>query len=54
MGGEALGPEKAQCPSVGECQDREVGVCGLVSRGEEERSRGSLEGKPGKEITFEM
>jgi hypothetical protein len=25
MGGEALGPMKAQCPSVGECQDREVG-----------------------------
>ena len=25
-----LGPEKA--PSIGECQDREVGVGGLVSR----------------------
>ena len=33
MGGEALGPVKAQCPSVGECQDREVGMGGLVSRG---------------------
>ena len=33
MGGEALGPEKAGCPSVGECQDREAGVGGLVSRG---------------------
>ena len=33
MGGEALCPEKAQCPSVGECQDREVVVGGLVSRG---------------------
>ena len=32
MGGEALGPEKALCPSVGECQDREVEVGGLVSR----------------------
>jgi hypothetical protein len=32
MGGEALGPEKARCPSVGECQDREAGVDGLVSR----------------------
>ena len=32
MGGEALGPEKAQCPSVGECQDRKVGVGGLVSK----------------------
>jgi hypothetical protein len=33
VGGEALGPVKAQCPSVGECQDREAGVSGLVSRG---------------------
>jgi hypothetical protein len=31
MRGEALGPVKAQCPSVGECQYREVGVGGLVS-----------------------
>jgi hypothetical protein len=31
--GEALGPVMARCPSVGECQDREVGVGGLVSRG---------------------
>ena len=33
MGREALGPEKALCPSVGECQDREVGVGGLASSG---------------------
>jgi hypothetical protein len=33
MGREALGPVKAQCPSVGECQDREAGVGGLVSMG---------------------
>ena len=26
MVGEALGPVKAQCSSVGECQDREAGV----------------------------
>jgi len=26
MGGEALVPVKAQCPSVGECQGGEVGV----------------------------
>jgi hypothetical protein len=32
MGGEALGPVKVLCPSIGECQDREVGVGGLVSR----------------------
>ena len=25
MGGEALGPVKAQCPSIGECQDQEAG-----------------------------
>jgi hypothetical protein len=30
--GEALGPVKALCPSVGECQGQEVGVSGLVSR----------------------
>ena len=33
MRGEAVGLVKAQWPSVGECQDREVGVGGLVSRG---------------------
>jgi hypothetical protein len=32
MGREALGPVKAQCPSVGECQYSEVGMGGLVSR----------------------
>ena len=36
MGGDVLGPVKAPCPSVGECQDREVGVGGLVSRGQGE------------------
>jgi hypothetical protein len=49
MGGEALGPVKVLCPSVGECQGQEVGASGLVSRG-----RGFSEGKPGKGITFEM
>ena len=29
----AFGFVKAFCPSVGECQDREVGVDGLVSMG---------------------
>jgi hypothetical protein len=33
MGGEVLGPVKAECPSVGECQDQQVGVGGLLSRG---------------------
>jgi hypothetical protein len=58
MGGEALGPVKAQCPSVGECQGREAGVGELVSRGRGRGSegwdRGFLEEKPGKVTTFEM
>jgi hypothetical protein len=32
MGGEALCPMKALCPSVGECQGQEAGGGGLVSR----------------------
>jgi len=46
MGGEALGPANAQCPSVGKCQGREVGVGGGVeehphkSRGREDGMRG--------------
>ena len=32
MGREVVGPVKGQCPSVGECQDREAGVGRLVSR----------------------
>jgi hypothetical protein len=54
MGGEALGPVKAQCTSVGECEGRVVGVSGLVNRGKVERIGGLGEGKPGKGITFEM
>ena len=33
MGGEALVPVKALCPSIGEYQDQEAGMGGLVSRG---------------------
>jgi hypothetical protein len=51
MGGETLGPVKAQCSSVQECQDQELGVGGLVSRG---RGWEFGEGKPGKEIIFEI
>jgi hypothetical protein len=29
MGGEALGPVKVLCPSIGECQGHEAGVGGL-------------------------
>ena len=45
MGGEALGPVKALCPSIGECQDQEWEWVGWGA-GEE--------GKLGKGITFEM
>ena len=45
---------KALCPSVGEYQGQEVGVDGLVSRGQGREDRGFSEGKPGKGITFEM
>jgi hypothetical protein len=48
-GRDALGPVKAQCSSVGECQGQEVGVDGLVSRGRGEEM-GVSEGKPGKGI----
>ena len=54
MGREVLSPVKALYPSVGECQDQEVGVGGLVSRGRGIGDRDFLEGKPGKSITFEM
>jgi hypothetical protein len=33
MRGEALGPVKVLCPSIGECQSQKAGVSGLVSRG---------------------
>ena len=56
MGGEALGPMKALCLRVGECQGQEAGVGGLVSSGRVEGiGIGCFsEGKPGKGITFEM
>ena len=36
MGGEALGPVKVLCSSVGDFQGQEAGVGGLVSRGKGE------------------
>jgi hypothetical protein len=54
MVGEALGPVKVLCPSLGECQSQDVGVGVLGSRGRWERDREVSEGKPGKGITFEM
>jgi hypothetical protein len=54
MRGEALGLVKARCPSVAECQDKEVGVGGLVSRGREDGIGGVSEGKGRKWIKFAM
>jgi hypothetical protein len=45
MRGEALGLVKAQYPSVEECQDREVGVGGLVGKGRGFGIGSVLEGK---------
>jgi hypothetical protein len=53
MGGEALGPVKALCPNIGECQDQE-GECVGWGAGERGGDRGFSEGKLGKGITFEM
>jgi hypothetical protein len=44
MRGKALGPVKALCPSVGECQDKEVRVSGLVSRGRDDGMGGGWRG----------
>jgi hypothetical protein len=55
---EAFSSVKARCPSVEECQDREVGVSGWRNILIEEEEGGwdteFSEGKPGKGITFEM
>jgi hypothetical protein len=51
MGGEALGPVKVLCPSIGECHDWEWE---WVSCGAGGRVRGFSEGKLGKRITFEI
>jgi hypothetical protein len=37
MGGEALGPVKVLCPSIGECLGQKTGVGELGSRGRRER-----------------
>ena len=49
MRGEALGLVKAQCPGVGECQDREAGVGGLVSREKGDDMRGFQRGNEERE-----
>jgi hypothetical protein len=60
MEGEALGPGKDQCPSVGECQDGETGEgrwmgSTLLEAGERGWDKEFLgRGELGKVITFEM
>ena len=51
-GGVAPGSGKAQCTSIGEYQNREVGRGGWRNTGREEELSGS--GKPGKGKSFEM
>ena len=59
MGEEAVGPVKARCPSVRECEGRELGVHEWVGA-HPHRSRGMANvmggsgRKLGKGITFEM
>jgi hypothetical protein len=53
MGVEALGPVKARCPSVGECQGRDAGMGGVVGSTLIETGEGMMgcrvpEGKSGK------
>jgi hypothetical protein len=54
MGGEALGPVKVLCPSIGECQGQEAVMGRLGSGGGEGGDREFFEGELGKGITFEM
>jgi hypothetical protein len=60
MAGEDIGPVKASCRSLGECQGKEVGRCvwgwgnTLIEAGGGGWDRGFLEGKPEKGIKFEM
>jgi hypothetical protein len=53
MGGEALGPVKALCPSIRKCQNQEWEWVGWEAGGGR-GDRGLLEGKLEKRITFEM
>jgi hypothetical protein len=48
MRAEDLGTVKALCSSVGECQDRKVGMCVLVSR-KEGRNEGFRRGNKERE-----
>ena len=56
MGGEALCPLKAVCPSEGQCQGQKSGMDLLVSRSRGEKIGGGCfsKGKLGKGKTLEM
>jgi hypothetical protein len=54
MGGEALGPVKVLCPSIGECQGWEAGVGGLVSNGRQVGMGWGSEGELGKGVAFKV
>jgi hypothetical protein len=45
MRGETLGPVNAQCPSIGEFEVREAGVCGWGKH--RHKSRGRVDGLGG-------
>jgi hypothetical protein len=53
MGGEALGPVKVPCPSIGACQGQEWEWVDWGA-GEGGGDRRFSEGKLGKDITFEI
>jgi hypothetical protein len=54
VGGDALGPVKVLCPSIGECQGQEVGSGWVGEQGKWGGDWGFLEGKLGKGIPFEI
>jgi hypothetical protein len=47
-------PVKSRCPIVGDCQDREAGVGGLVSRRRRDGIGGFQRGNEERAITSEM
>jgi hypothetical protein len=54
MRGDTLGLERALCPSVGECQHREAGVNGLVSRWRRDGIGVFWRGNEERGLKFEM
>jgi hypothetical protein len=54
VGGEALGPVKVLCPSVGECPGPGIRSGWVREQEERAKDRRFLEGKLGKGIIFEI